>query len=145
MRCWSCRGEVGSRVPRDLVDVINVLAVPEPRSAYFLLLVQEKVRKEKDTPVAAPPQLLLFPSPACGGGLGGARFPALLTAPGRSPNSPAAKNTPLGLEHGRAKTTGSGCGARLALRGLNSNGNCNCNRTPRMLNLSLGGSCCCSS
>jgi len=33
------------------------------------------------------------------------------------------RTTPLGLEHGRAKTTGSGCGARLALRGLNSNGN----------------------
>src|SRR6266481_385185 len=35
-------------------NVINILAVPEPRSAYFLLLVQEKVRKEKDPPVAAP-------------------------------------------------------------------------------------------
>ena len=81
-------------------NVINILAVPEPRSAYFLLLVQEKVRKEKDTPVAAPPQLLLFPSPACGGGLGRGRFPALLTAPGRSPNSPARKRQQraLGLD-----------------------------------------------
>ena len=30
-----------------------VLAVPEPRSGYFLLLVQEKVPKEKDTPNGA--------------------------------------------------------------------------------------------
>src|SRR5258706_3956391 len=61
---------------RDSSNVINLLAVPEPRSAYFLLLVQEKVRKEKDPPVAAPAQHQRG-------------YPALLTAPGRSPNSPA--------------------------------------------------------
>ena len=57
-----------------------VIAVPEPRSAYFLLLVQEKVRKEKDTPVAAPPRLLFLSRGRC---------PALLADPEREPNSPA--------------------------------------------------------
>src|SRR3972149_4440566 len=33
------------------------------------------------------------------------------------------KTTRFGLEHGRARTTGSGSGARLALRGLNCNSN----------------------
>src|SRR5437016_8297607 len=56
MRCFLLSRACGA----SLVDVINQLAVPEPRSAYFLLLVQEKVRKEKDTPVAAPAPLYYF-------------------------------------------------------------------------------------
>src|SRR5258706_1869514 len=58
MNWWTMRTATRalSSAPRALMlpNVINILAVPERRSAYFLLLVQEKVRKEKDTPVAAP-------------------------------------------------------------------------------------------
>ncbi len=55
------------------------------------------------------------------------RCPALLANPEREPNSPAAKSTPLGLEHRLANSLGVGCGARLALRGLNCNYNSNYN------------------
>jgi hypothetical protein len=44
--------------------------------------------------------------------------PALLTTPGRSPNSPSEKSTRFGLEHGRANSSGSGSGTRLALWGF---------------------------
>src|SRR5438105_14297979 len=56
-----------SRLPRDLFDVINILAVREPRSRYFLLLGQKKVPKEKAAPKGANGPLRfsgLGPSPS---------------------------------------------------------------------------------
>src|SRR5258706_5911791 len=109
--CWGRRAPFGRCFCRVL---INVLAVPEPRSAYFLLLVQEKVRKEKDPAVAAPHTNFTCAVPC---------------APRRSRTlaqlAGGVKATPLGLEHGRAQSTGSGSGARLALLGLNCNDNSN--------------------
>src|SRR5258706_3694127 len=87
MNWWTMRTATRalSSAPRALLlsNVINILAVPEPRSAYFLLLVQEKVRKEKDTRVAAPLERH-------------ERCPALLANTAREPNSPA------GEEHTRS-------------------------------------------
>ncbi|OGI68882.1 MAG: hypothetical protein A2W18_08550 [Candidatus Muproteobacteria bacterium RBG_16_60_9] len=66
---------------------------------------QKKWTKEKAAPVAAPAQN----QRGCS---------VLLANAEREPNSPAAKTSPLGLEHRLANSLGVGSGARLALRGL---------------------------
>src|SRR5258706_7172015 len=93
------------------------LWVVDPRQVAFLCSCKEKLPKE-----TRPGR--------CAARKERERCPALLANPEREPNSPAAKTSPLGLKHRRAQSTGSGCGARLALRGSNGNSNCNCNRKP---------------
>ena len=85
------------------------LWVVDPRQVAFLCSCKEKLPKE-----STPPSLRRSR-------IARERFPALLGQAAREPNSPAAKDSPLGLEHRLAKPRVLSCGARLALGGFDIN------------------------
>ena len=113
------------------------LWVADPRQVAFLCLAKEKLPKER-RPRSLRRPLIIIPSPASGGGLGRGRCPAPLGKAAREANSPAAKDSPLGIKHRLANARVLSCGGRfarpalprhshipvqhsLALGGLNSN------------------------
>jgi hypothetical protein len=94
------------------------LWVVDPRQVTFLCLAKEKSPKEKRPRSLRPREIH-------------ARVPcAPRQRRARAELAGGVKATPLGLEHRLATTPGIGSGARLALRGLNSNSNYNSNRKP---------------